>query len=60
MYTSFARTAFDNSYYLGQVIFRASNYTFGDFCFSVFLSNQYVVTLYATTPHRRNVLAFGW
>ena len=56
--TTFARTAFDNSNYLKRMIFRASNYTFGNYCFSVFASSS-VVTLYATTPPIRNAWAIG-
>lgn len=56
--TTFARTAFDNSYGLNRIIFRASNYTFGDYCFSVFRQPS-VVTLYATTPPIRRTWAIG-
>lgn len=56
--TTFARTAFDGAYSLKRMIFRASNYRFGDYCFSTFRQSS-VVTLYATTPPIRRGWAIG-
>lgn len=56
---TFGRTAFDGSYYLERIIFRASNYTFGNYCFSISSAAKFIVTLYATTPPIRRSWAIG-
>lgn len=57
--TTFGRIAFDNSYNLYRIIFRASNYTFGNYCFGPFLSGETVVTFYAPIPQIRPSRAFN-